>query len=189
MPRAGGCGVTTSVHNARERPESGRCYRNVPIEPTWHIGTTGAEYGVHTRLSMPETLFDEGTWRRMPRDARQRWQEWRAEHDGAMWVPFCRAVVRAGFAYPPTPAETAILYEIVDARPNDAALWFSEAAKPQGFLRLQPDWLPCLRAVSQRWMDFTESIPEDEDVDYRYARQGQAEARETLKRIGWYRDP
>ena len=90
------------------------------------------------------------------------------------------------YQYPPTEAETEILWPLVNARPNDAAQWFSDLSKPQGILRMQPSWIVVLRGLSIRWAEVQDAVPDDDD-DWRDAREGEVEARETLKRIGWYR--
>lgn len=133
-------------------------------------------------------LFTEAEWRALAKVEKDRWLAFRRAHPSSEWRPFCRAIIECGYRLPPTEGEVEYLWPIVDARPNDAAAWFREAAKPQGLLRMQPSWAVALRGVSVRWFELTGSIPEDED-DWRYAREGEAEARETLKRIGWYRDP
>lgn len=133
-------------------------------------------------------LFTEAEWRGLTRPEQLRWRAFREAHPGSEWRPLLRAIIELGYRLPPTEGEVEYLWPIVDARPNEAAAWFREAGKPQGLLRMQPSWAVALRGVSVRWFDLTGSIPEDDD-DWRYARESTLEARETLKRIGWYRDP
>ena len=133
-------------------------------------------------------LFTEAEWRALAKSEQKRWCAFRADHPGSEWRPFCRAIIEMGYRLPPTEGEVEYLWPIIDARPNDAADWFREAAKPQGSLRMQPSWALCLRAVSVRWFEFTASIPADEDNDWRAVRD-LSDARAVLRRIGWYRDP
>jgi hypothetical protein len=124
-------------------------------------------------------------WAQLSADERRLWTEWRRAHPDENWRPLCRAILCQGFRLPPTEAETAILWPLVDARPNDAAAWFVEAAKPQGELRLQPSWALILRALAQRWFALEASIPEDETPDWREVRAD--DSAQVLKRIGWFR--
>jgi hypothetical protein len=137
-------------------------------------------------LSMPERLFTLEQWSHMTRQSQSRWGVWRAAHPALEWIPLARAIVDRGYHFPPTEAETKILWPLVEARPNDAAQWFADLARPQGILRMQPSWSTVLRGLAIRWDEIRDGIPEDDD-DWRDAREGEAEARETLKRIGWYR--
>ena len=132
-------------------------------------------------------LFTEAEWRALVPVERARWSAFRAAHPGSEWRPFCRAIIEMGYRLPPTEGEVEYLWPIIDARPNDAASWFRDAAKPQGSLRMQPSWALCLRAVSVRWFEFVDSIAEDEEPDIAYVREGRREAIDTLKRIGWFR--
>ena len=129
-------------------------------------------------------LFSDAEWHALARVEKERWCAFREAHPGSEWRPFLRAIIECGYRLPPTDGEVEYLWPIIDARPNDAADWFREAAKPQGSLRMQPSWALCLRSVSVRWFAFTDAIAEDED-DWRYAREGQDEAKAALRRIGW----
>lgn len=131
-------------------------------------------------------LFSEAEWRALAKAEKDRWLAFRREHPGSEWRPFCRAIIETGYRLPPTEGEVEYLWPIIDARPNDAAVWFREAAKPQGILRMQPSWATVLRSVSLRWFSFTDSIPLDEDREIWDREDG---SREVLKRIGWYRGP
>lgn len=129
--------------------------------------------------------MSEASWLRLPAADRAIWRTWRQQHPDEAWKPLCHAIIDCGYWYPPTEAETDILWPIVDARPNDAAVWFREAAKPQGLLRMQPSWIVALRGVTTRWEALSDTVPEDEIPDLRIVRAD--DSKEVLKRIGWFR--
>ena len=64
-------------------------------------------------------------WRGMSAAERDRWTFFQAHHPACCsWAPLRVAIIECGFRLPPTEAEAALLWPIVDARPISAAAWF-----------------------------------------------------------------
>jgi hypothetical protein len=59
-----------------------------------------------------------------------------------------------GLRMPPTPSQRSMLWEIVDARPNDAAAWLREPPTGTKMSEL-------VRHVLARWRALKDSIPPD----------------------------
>jgi hypothetical protein len=115
-------------------------------------------------------------WGQLTEAERADWRRWRIGHPSAAWDQLGRTILLHGFRHPPTEAEARILWPIVDARPNDAAIWFRTGAA------LSIGWRAILRLISTSWRTFRHSIPRDQR---RSARADHAEAVAVLRRLGW----
>lgn len=93
------------------------------------------------------------------------------------WNGFLEEWERRGFIYPPTSAQRAMLWEVVDARPTDAAGWVRQA--PAGAKAGE-----VVRHVMDRWRALRDGVPDDaQPARRRPSGEGPTSLRDAIARV------